>query len=170
MLPLDDLTPQRQLAAGQLAVVVAEQRVLADRGWERAFCQAEHDNEVEVEANPHADRPNEDSLAEPTDASEIAVELERERAGEHVECYRALDRVESAESIERQLHPLSRSALLGRPACPLVRATEVACEVPIGPLDLVAPAARTLRLLLQIVDQADDEISQAAGSGRAVTG
>ena len=67
------------------ALVVGEERVVAHGGGERALGQAEHDDEVEVEADAHLDGADEHAVAEAADPAEVVLELELEGAVEHVE-------------------------------------------------------------------------------------
>ena len=81
MLALDPLGPQGQLVAGRRPLVVGQQRVVAGRGREHALGQAEDDDQVEVEADAHADRADEHALAHPPDPAEVGLELELAACG-----------------------------------------------------------------------------------------
>ena len=116
VIDVDPLGTQAQRAAGGAAVVVGEQRVVPDPRGEGALDQPADEDAVEIEAQPEGDRADQDAVAEATDPAEVGVELERERAPEHVEPGRGLDRVEAGEPFEGGLHLLRRLALVLGPA------------------------------------------------------
>ena len=129
VLALDASESQRQLVAGGFAFVVGEERVVVHRCGEGALGETEHDDEVEIEADPHRDRTDEHTVAEASDPTEIRFELERQRAGEHVEAHRAFDRVERGESIERGLDAVGGLPLAVGPTVAAVRRTDDRSEL-----------------------------------------
>ena len=100
--------PGARAPVGPGTLVVGQERVVADRGGERALCQAEHHDQVEIEADAHLHGADEHAVAEPADATEVVLELELERAVEHLERHRALDGVEGTEAVQGLVDPLGR--------------------------------------------------------------
>ena len=66
-----------------------------------ALGEAAHEHAVEVEPEAERHVAHEHAVAEPADAAEVGVELELERAAEHVHAGRGLDRVEAGEPVQR---------------------------------------------------------------------
>ena len=127
--------------------MVGEEGVVAHGGGERALGEAEHHDEVEVEADAHLDRADEHAVAEATDPAEVVLELELERAVEHVEGDGVLHRVERAEPVQRLVDPLGRLALGGSShRSRRVAAAEEPAEPALGPGGVLAPAAVVARL------------------------
>ena len=81
VLALDALGAQGQFVAGRRPFVIGEERVVVGRRGEQALGQAEHDNQVEVEPDSHADRPDQHALAHPPDPAEVGLELELQACG-----------------------------------------------------------------------------------------
>ena len=116
VLALDALAPQWQLPPSRRPFVVGEQRVVADRPGEGPLGQAQDDDQVEVQADAHRDRADEDAFPEAADPSEVGLQLQFEGPGEHVEPDRSLDGVERGQAIERCLDPFGGLGLRRRPA------------------------------------------------------
>ena len=163
VLALDPVGPQGELAAGAGPLVVGQEGVVADGGGERALGQAEDHDEVEVEADAHLDRADEHAVAEATDAAEVLLELELERAVEHLEGDGLLDRVEGTEPVQRLVDALGRLAL-GRSSQPLAAgcAAEEAAEPALGPVGVLAPAPWSRGRGREVVDH----LRARTGAGR----
>ena len=82
---VDPGRPQGEGAVSGAAVGVGEQRVVVHAGGEESLRQPadEHPIEVEPEAQRHV--THEQPVAEATDPAEVGVELQLERAPEHVD-------------------------------------------------------------------------------------
>ena len=136
----------------------------------RPLGQAEDDHEVEVEADAHGHRADEHAVAEPADPTEVALQLELQRAGEHVQADRALDGVEGAEPIERPLHPLGGLALDVGPGGAPRGAVRAARRPSAGPRLGARSNARGGLGAGQVVDHVEDEaakVVRAAAVARA---
>ena len=101
---VDARCAQRQHTVGRAPIGIGEQGVVVHPGGEGALCEPAHEHAVEVEPEPERDVTHEDAVPEVADAAEVGIELELERAAEHVETGSGLDRVEPGETIERRLH------------------------------------------------------------------
>ncbi len=99
--------------------------------------------------------PHEDAVAEAPDPAQIGVELQLQRAPEHVETGCVLDRVESGEAFERRLHLVGSLALLLRPRAATGLGSEVVAHEPFGPTGELAPTAA--RLDGQLAHEVGDE-------------
>ena len=106
---------ERQLAAERGALAVAEERVVVRHRREPALGQAAHPQPVEVDAEGHAHRPDEHAVAQAADPIARGVELELERAPEHLDRRPGIDRVEGAEPVEHRFDPTGRDLFERRP-------------------------------------------------------
>ena len=164
MLALDPLLAQRQLAAGRLPLAVGQQRVVSAGCRERALGQAQHDDEIEVETDAHADGADENPLSEAADSAEVVFQFELQGAGEHGQIDRSFHRIEGGEAVDGPLDPLGRLHLGGRPAValPPARTTQQLVEPAPGPCGVVGPAARLGRGRRQVVDHSQHERAEVA--------
>ena len=74
MLPLRLVGARDSSPEGHLALVVGQERVVPHRCRERTFDEPEHDHQVQIESDAHADRADEDAVADAPDTSEISLE------------------------------------------------------------------------------------------------
>ena len=81
-----------------------------------ALGQADHSDDVVIEADRRSDRHAEHAVAEPADAPERRGELALDRAGERRRRRDGIDRVERGEALEGGEHRVERVLLLVRPA------------------------------------------------------
>src|SRR5262245_6798723 len=100
MLTLDASGAEGQLVAGGAPFVGGNQGSVGDGRRERAYGQAQHHDEVEVERNAHGDGADEHSVAETTNSAEVGLEFEGQRPGEDVERDRTFHSVEGGEPVE----------------------------------------------------------------------
>ena len=163
VLALDAFGPQGQLAAGAGALVVGEERVVAHGGRERALGEAEDHDEVEVEPDAHLHRADEHTVAEPAHPAEVLLELELERAVEHLEADGVLHRIEGTEAVQCVVDPL-RGLALGRvvPPLPAAGAAEEAAQPALRPGGVLAPGARPGRGGGEVVDDLEHEPPELA--------
>ena len=145
------------------ALVIGQEGVVMGRRGEQPFGQAEHDDQVQVQPDPHAHRSDQHPFAHAPDPAEIGFELEFEGAGEHVEFDRLLDRVETGQAIEGPLHPFGRLLLDRRPRRRDALVAEERAHVPARPGDALSPGLWPGRRPLGVVDQPDDELAQRPG-------
>ncbi len=162
VLALHPIGPQGELAAGAGPLVVGQEGVVADDRGERALGESEDHHEIEVEADPHLDRADEHTIPEATNAAEVLLELELERAVEHLEGDGVLHRVESTEPVQRLVDALGRSVLDGIPSLAAGAATEEPDEPPLGPVGVVAPGPGLRGLGREVVDHLQHEPAQIA--------
>ena len=162
VLALHPIGPQGELAAGAGPLVVGQEGVVADDRGERALGESEDHHEIEVEADPHLDRADEHTIPEATDAAEVLLELELERAVEHLEGDGLLHRVERTEPVQRLVDALGRSVLDGIPSLAAGAATEEPDEPPLGPVGVVAPGPGLRGLGREVVDHLQHEPAQIA--------
>ena len=114
--------------------MIRKERVVAGWGGEQPFGQAEDDDKVEVEANTHADGPDQDAFAHPPDPTEVGLELELQGAGKHDEIDRFFDGIEAGQSVQGQVDPLGRLLLRHRPGGPPAFIAKQLQEMATGPV------------------------------------
>ena len=85
MVVVDPRGAQGQRAVGGAAIGVGEEGVVVHPGGEEPLGQAAHEHAVEVEPEAERDVAHQQPVAEAADAPEVGVELELERAPEHVD-------------------------------------------------------------------------------------
>ena len=173
MVAADAVAPQGQLAERVPSVAVGEQRVVADGRGERPLGHAQHDDQVEVEACGERQRRDEHPLAEPPHAAEVGVELDLERAAEHVERGRTGDVVERRQPLEGGVDLLGGPHLVERPGGVGPGAAGEEGEQVAQPRHPDRPRRGTGPRVADGVDQPQDEVAQAthpfglaAGMGR----
>ena len=110
VMPVDLIAPQAERALRGRTLCVGQERVVPHRRREGPLGHAQRDQQVELGTESHGDGTDEHALAETTDATQVRLELDGERAGEHLEIDRRLDLVERGEAIEGQIP--TRSAAL----------------------------------------------------------
>jgi hypothetical protein len=103
MLAFDTFRPERKFATGGFAFVIGQKRVIVRRRGAETFCESEHHNEIEIEADAHARRADQHALPHAPNPAKVGFELELESAGENVEADRLLDAVEAGQPVERSL-------------------------------------------------------------------
>ena len=135
------------------------------RAGKSALGEPADEDAVEVEAEPERDVTHEQAVAESPDAAEVGVELELERAAEHVEPGRGLDGVEPGEPGERGLDLVGRPVLDLGPLAPPVLGRQVVAHEAFGPAGEVAPAGAGVDG--EVADHARRRTPGARGSRRA---
>ncbi len=166
MVAPDPLAAERELVARPDPLAVGQEGVVADRGRQRALGHAEHDDQVEVEADGVGQRPDEDALAQPADPAEVGVELELERAPEDVERGGLVDGVERGQAVEPGVDGVGRPDLVGRPVLPA--GGPAAADDPVGeraqPRHPLGPRCGTRLGVGERVDDRQHEPAQVAGA------
>ena len=157
MVVVDARRAQRQHALRGAPVGVGEQRVVADAHGERTLGETAHEHAVEVEPEAERDVAHEDALAEATDPPEVGVELELERAAEHVEAGGGLDRIEPGEAIERRFDLVGGLLLRLRPCATAGIVGEELAQQPPRPERQIAPADAGLGTGCERVAELGDE-------------
>ncbi len=170
VLALHGLGPQGQFAAGGPTLVIGQERVVPGRRGEQPLGQAEHDNQVQVQTNPHAHRTDQYAFAHASHPTEVGLEFELQGSGEHVEFDRLLHRIEAGQSVESPIHPLGRLLLDRRPCTAAPFIAEERAHVSARPGDPITPWLWLGRCLLGIVDQPDHELAQRARPFRRSAG
>jgi hypothetical protein len=153
------LVAQRQFAPRMPPVAVGQEGIVAHDAGQRALGQAEHDDEVEIEADGERQRGDQHAVAESAHPSQVGVELQRQGAAEDIERGRRLDVVQGGQSIEDGVDPLGGPTLLVRPGRPLGVVAGDPCGEPSQPIDPDLPGLRLAVGLDEVVDQPQHDLA-----------
>jgi hypothetical protein len=80
MLTFHTFRPERKFATSGFAFVVGQKRVIVRRCGAEPFCESEHHNEIEIEADAHSRRADQHALPHAPNPAEVGFELELESA------------------------------------------------------------------------------------------
>lgn len=161
----DTVAPEREQAVDGATLGVGQEGVVPGRAGGQTLGQPDHHHQVEVEADPHREGPDEHAVAEAPDPPGVGLELDLEGAHDDVEPDRSLDLVEGGEAVDRQLDPLGGPTLdlVAGPVLPLRRRAQQAVEERPGPPAVLGPGPRSTAGPVEVVGQLGDEGPQAPG-------
>ena len=152
--------------AGDVPLVVAEQRVDGRRRREQTLHRPEDDDQVDVETSRSGEEADVDAVADRAAASRRDVELGHERRPELGAVDGRADRVEVAQPVEDPLGALVGLLLVVTEPGERRRA-EPGFELLVGPADPFVPSARRPAVAEAVAEVADEGEQGLAGVGVA---